>query len=61
MENNMVYEKITSKARQRMKLVLKWRKRGRTFEEIGRDLKVTRERVRQLEKLAGYMKAKDIL
>jgi len=35
-----------------MALVLKWRYEGRTLKEIGRKLKVTRERIRQLEKLA---------
>jgi len=51
----MAFEKITPEARRRMKRVLKLRKEGKTFFEIGRELKVTRERVRQLENLAGHL------
>jgi hypothetical protein len=45
---------ITSRNRERMVQILAWRKEGKTLEWIGRQLKVTRERVRQLEKLAEY-------
>ena len=51
----MAFEKITPEARRRMKRVLKLRKEGKTFFEIGRELKVARERVRQLENLAGHL------
>jgi DNA-directed RNA polymerase sigma subunit (sigma70/sigma32) len=37
-----------------MALVLKWRHEGRTLEWIGRKLTVTKERVRQIQKLAEY-------
>jgi len=51
----MAYDRITPEARRRMKRVLRLRKEGKTFFEIGRELKVTRERVRQLENLAGHL------
>lgn len=51
----MAYDKITPEARRRMKRVLKLRRAGKTLYEIGQELKVTRERVRQLEKLAGHL------
>lgn len=50
----MTYSRITPRARRRMKEVVKWRGEGRTLAWIGQKLKVTRERVRQLEKLAEY-------
>lgn len=52
----MAYDRITPYSRQRMKRVLRLRKEGKTLEEIGRDLRVTRERVRQLENLALHLK-----
>jgi DNA-directed RNA polymerase sigma subunit (sigma70/sigma32) len=39
-----------------MRRVLKLRKQGKTLFEIGQELKVTRERVRQLESLALHLK-----
>lgn len=44
--------KLTDEARDRMNLVVKLRKDGLSFEEIGRKLKITRERVRQIQHLA---------
>lgn len=52
----MVYDRITPYSRQRMKRVLRLRKEGKTFFEIGQELRVTRERVRQLENLALHLK-----
>ena len=52
----MAYDKITPRARQRMRHVLKLRKEGKTFFELGRELKVTRERVRQIEKLGLHLR-----
>jgi DNA-directed RNA polymerase sigma subunit (sigma70/sigma32) len=37
-----------------MKQVLAWRKKGKTLKWIGQKLMVTRERVRQIQKLAEY-------
>lgn len=51
-KNRMKLSKITSLARERMDKVLDWRKEGKTLEWIGRQLKVTKERVRQIQKLA---------
>lgn len=50
----MADSRITPRARRRMRDVVKWRGEGRTLAWIGQQLKVTRERVRQLEKLAEY-------
>jgi len=52
----MAYDRITPEARQRMRRVLKLRRAGKTLYEIGQELKVTRERVRQLENLALHLK-----
>lgn len=52
-----VGSRITPRARRRMCQVLRWREQGRTLESIGRELKVTRERVRQIHKLALHLKA----
>lgn len=38
-----------------MKCVLKERRKGRTLESVGRELKVTRERVRQIQKIAEHL------
>lgn len=57
----MTYERITARARRRMRLVLKRRRAGQTLEKIGRELKVTRERVRQIENLARFFEEKGIL
>lgn len=38
-----------------MKQVLAWRKNGKTLKWIGQKLMVTRERVRQIQKLAEHM------
>jgi len=57
----MAYERITPRARRRMRRVLKRRRAGQTLEEIGRELKVTRERVRQIENLARFFEEKGIL
>lgn len=51
-EKRMDLSCITSKARERMTMVTEWRKEGKTLEWIGRQLKVTKERVRQIQKLA---------
>lgn len=50
----MVHSRITPRARQRMRDVVKWRNEGRTLAWIGQKLKVTRERVRQIQKLAEH-------
>lgn len=50
----MVHSRLTSRARQRMRDVVRWREEGRTLAWIGQKLKVTRERVRQIQKLAEY-------
>ena len=50
----MKHSRLTPRARKRMRQVVRWRRQGRTLEEIGRELKVTRERVRQIQKLAEY-------
>lgn len=47
---------ITARAHQRMKYVLRKRKEGKTLEWIGRQLQVTRERVRQIEGLAKHLR-----
>jgi DNA-directed RNA polymerase sigma subunit (sigma70/sigma32) len=52
----MAYDRITPESRRRMKRVLKLRKQGKTLFEIGQELKVTRERIRQLESLALHLK-----
>ena len=57
----MAYERITPRARRRMRRVLKRRRAGQTLEKIGRELKVTRERVRQIENLARFFEEKGIL
>jgi len=57
----MANEKFTPQAIRRMRLVLKRREDGKTLEEIGRELKVTRERVRQIEKLARFFGKRGIL
>lgn len=44
--------KLTPEARERMGQVVVWRKQGMTFAEIGSKLKITRERVRQIQHLA---------
>lgn len=54
----MLFSRMTPEGRKRMRLALKWREEGRTLEWIGRKLKVTRERVRQLQKLAEYERAR---
>jgi len=38
-----------------MKYVLKERRKGESLEAIGRKLQVTRERIRQIEKLARHL------
>lgn len=55
----MAYTKITARAAQRMLKVLAWRRAGLTLETIGRRLKVTRERVRQIEKLGRHLFPED--
>lgn len=47
-------DRITSKTRERMRMILDWRKEGKTLEWIARRLKVTRERVRQLQNMAVH-------
>jgi len=51
----MAYDRITPEAKKRMKLVMAWRDEGKTLEEISRKLKVTRERIRQIEKLGRHL------
>jgi len=48
--------RMTQQSFRRLEKVLKWRREGMTLEEIGRELKVTRERVRQLEHLAKHLR-----
>jgi len=55
----MAYEKLTARACSRMLRVLRLRRAGQTLGEIGRKLKVTRERVRQVEKMARHLFLKD--
>lgn len=55
----MAYKKITARAAQRMLKVLRLRRKGLTLETIGCILKVTRERVRQIEKLARHLLVDD--
>lgn len=51
----MAHTRITNEAKQRMKQVMAWRDSGWTLKEIGEKLKVTRERVRQIEKLGRHL------
>lgn len=53
-KNRKKLTRMTQEARNRMRQVSVWRKEGKTLEWIGRKLKVTRERVRQIQKLAEY-------
>lgn len=53
-KNRMKLTRMTDEARRRMKQVATWRKEGKTLEWIGRKLKVTKERVRQIQKIAEY-------
>lgn len=57
----MACPKITTRAAQRMLKVLSLRRKGWTLEKIGRNLKVTRERVRQIEKLAHHLISRKVL
>jgi len=50
----MMKRGYTPEARRKMRKILKWREEGRTMAWIGRELKITRERVRQIQKLAEY-------
>jgi hypothetical protein len=47
------FSRITDEARARMKMVVGYRNDGFTLEWIGRKLKITKERVRQLQSLAN--------
>jgi DNA-directed RNA polymerase sigma subunit (sigma70/sigma32) len=51
----MAHTRITNEAKQRMKMVMAWRDDGKTLAEIGWKLKVTKERVRQIEKLGRHL------
>lgn len=51
----MAHPRITPEARKRMKQVMAWRDSGWTLQDISRKLKVTRERVRQIEKLGRHL------
>lgn len=53
-KNRKKLTRMTDEARERMKQVVAWRKDGKTLEWIGRKIKVTRERVRQIQKIAEY-------
>jgi DNA-directed RNA polymerase sigma subunit (sigma70/sigma32) len=53
----MKTSRLTTRAIVRMARVLSWRREGKTLEWIGRKLKVTRERVRQIQKLAEYRRS----
>jgi DNA-directed RNA polymerase sigma subunit (sigma70/sigma32) len=49
--------RITPRAMRRMKQILAWRKKGKTLKWIGLKLKVTKERVRQIQKLAEHLRS----
>ena len=52
----MTGDRITRRARQRMKLVLRRRAEGKSLEQVGRELKVTRERIRQIQKIGEHLR-----
>jgi DNA-directed RNA polymerase sigma subunit (sigma70/sigma32) len=53
----MKASRLTTRALIRMQRILSWRRGGKTLEWIGRKLKVTKERVRQIQKLAEYRRS----